>query len=497
MDSNNGKQLSPWKAPSRISLKRIRHKINSDLSVQTLSSSTIIEKNSQKQNVKRNRLVINKFALARSISTTVDENLTSLIVEKTHNDEHLLARLHQIMPPPPPSTTNNKNLNINYKSFSFDDTFQNSESNKISDEIVSLFPIDWSLKSSCRFYSLNSSPFLNNFMKLRSTDESLALEYICSNISQDNEKALFRSLTSYWIYPHITWLRLFPRSQQQQQQNINFSSLDEQAQTALQDEWKITFQSLFQSFRTKYSTFFYMCTHTFNILFREDTLSQIIAIISPTTSGLRSTLEREGIEFTMADGGGSLNNSANKNNDEEDDENGDENDVTCAQWLEDMGLSTTSSTNSTNERRCLSSNKKILNEKTRSTTIIIRDLSSVNSLFNFLLNKSQRTCMSLTGPLSGIPPTLISPRPFLNSTLKYLNIHFQSNSMVTIDGGPLLPDRIKGLWNLITEKNQQIQMICTNVERTSALNLDGEQGRTIKQISINDKRDLRVQFSTV
>ncbi|CAF2609275.1 unnamed protein product [Rotaria sp. Silwood2] len=199
-------------------------------------------------------------------------------------------------------------------------------------------------------------------------------------------------------------------------------------------------------------------------------------------------------------GDGSLNNSANKNNDEEDDENGDENDVTCAQWLEDIGLSATSSTHSTNmtnERRHLSSNKKHSNEKTRSTTILIRDLSSVNSLFNFLLNKSQRTCMSLTGPLTGIPPTLISPRPFLNSTLKYLNVHFQSNSMVTIDGGPLLPDRIKGLWNLFTEKNQQIQMTCTNVERTSVLNLDGEQGRTIKQISINDKRDLRVQFATV
>ncbi|CAF4563194.1 unnamed protein product [Rotaria sp. Silwood2] len=383
MDQNGGKQLSPWKVPSRISLKRIRHKINSDLSTQTLSSSTIIEKNSQKQNIKRNRLVINKFALARSISTsTPNENLTPLIVEKTNNDEHLLARLHQIMPPPPPSI-NDKNFNVNFK-------------NKISDEILSLFPIDWSLKSSCRFYSLNSTPFLNNFMKLRSTDESLALEYICSNTSQDNEKALFRSLTSYWTYPHITWLRLFPRLQQQQQMNIKFSSLDEQAQIALQDEWKITFQSLFQSFRTKYSPFFYMCTHTFNILFREDPSSQIIAIISPTTSGLRSTFEREGIEFTMADGGGSLNNSASKNNDEEedDDENGDENDVTCAQWLEDMGLSATSSTNSTNERRCLSSNKKVSNEKTRSTTILIRDLSSVNSLFNFLLNKSQRTCMS-------------------------------------------------------------------------------------------------------
>jgi hypothetical protein len=182
----------------------------------------------------------------------------------------------------------------------------------------------------------------------------------------------------------------------------------------------------------------------------------------------------------------------NKNNDEEEDD--DENDVTCAEWLEDMGLSASSSTNTNNERRNIISKKKIFNEKFRSTTILIRDLSSVNSLFNFLLNKSQRTCMALTGPLTGIPPTLISPRPFLNSTLKYLNIQFQSNSMITIDGGPLLPDRIKGLWNLLTDKNQDIQMICTNVERTSSLNLEG---RTIKQISTNDNRQLRVQFTTV
>lgn len=139
-------------------------------------------------------------------------------------------------------------------------------------------------------------------MKLRSNDESLALEYVCSNIDHNNDKAHFRSLTSYWTYPHITWLKLFPRLQQQQQQsNVNFASLDEQAQIALQDEWKIAFQSLFQAFRTKYLSYFYMCTHTFNILFREDSSSQIIAVISPTTSGLRSTFEREGIEFTMAE----------------------------------------------------------------------------------------------------------------------------------------------------------------------------------------------------
>jgi len=311
MDTNGGKPLSPWKVPSRISLKRIRHKINSDLSLQTLSSSSsTIEKNSQKSNGKKTRVIINRFALARSISTpTSDENITPNIIssELDNNDQHLLARLQQIMPPPPPLPTsqiNDKNFNSTIKNFSLEDTFNNnnnSESNKYSDEIISLFPIDWSLKSSCRFSSLNSSTFLNNFLKLRSTDESLALEYICSNTKQDNEKAIFRSLTSYWTYPHISWLKLFPRSQQQQQTNIHFSSLDEQAQIALQDEWKIAFQSLFQSFRTKYSSFFYMCTHTFNILFREDSSSQILAIISPTTSGLRSTLQKEGIEFTMAE----------------------------------------------------------------------------------------------------------------------------------------------------------------------------------------------------
>ncbi|CAF1268920.1 unnamed protein product [Adineta steineri] len=512
MDMNGGKPLSPWKVPSRISLKRIRHKINSDLTLQTLSSATN-EKNSQKLNGKRQRPMINKFALARSISTpTSDENVTPTITTTTseknlhsnNNDEYLLAKLHQIMPPPSfvSTVSTDNHFHSTMKSFSFDDTFNNSpETNKISDESISLFPIDWSLKSSCRFHSLNSSAFLNNFMKLRSTDESLALEYICSNINQDNEKALFRSLTSYWTYPHIAWLKLFPRSQQQQQQqvNMNLASLDEQSQIAIQDEWKAAFQSLFQAFRTKYSTFFYMCTHTFNILFREDSSSQIVAIISPTTSGLRSALEREGIEFTMADGSSdSLNNSANKTNDDgEEDENGDENDATCVQWLEDIGLSASSSTNTNNDRRGVSSKKKPSNDKTRSTTILIRDLSSVNSLFNFLLNKSQRTCMALTGPLAGIPPTLISPRPFLNSTLKYLNVHFQSNSMVTIDGGPLLPDRLKGLWNLLTDKSQEIQMVCTNVERTSSLNLDGEHGRTIKQISINENRDLRVQFTTI
>ena len=125
MDPNGGKPLSPWKVPSRISLKRIRHKINSDLSLQPLSSA-INEKNSQKANGKRNRLAINKFALARSISTpTSDENHTPNINQP--NDEQLLARLQQIMPPPS-SQVVDQQFHTTMKHFAFDDSLNPTES---------------------------------------------------------------------------------------------------------------------------------------------------------------------------------------------------------------------------------------------------------------------------------------------------------------------------------------------------------------------------------
>jgi hypothetical protein len=126
MDTNGGKPLSPWKVPSRISLKRIRHKINSDFSLQTNPSSSTIEKCSQK----RNRLIINKFALSRSISTpTDDENVTPNFQSETNNnDQQLLAKLQQIMPPP--SQIIDNNFNSTMKHFSFETKFNNLESSK-------------------------------------------------------------------------------------------------------------------------------------------------------------------------------------------------------------------------------------------------------------------------------------------------------------------------------------------------------------------------------
>lgn len=144
MDTNGGKPLSPWKVPSRISLKRIRHKINSDLSLQSLSSSAN-DRTGPKANAKRNRPMINKFALARSISTpTSDENVvTPALTESTSEkslekqDENLLAKLHRVMPPPD-LVANDLQFQSTMKSFAFEETFTPADSSKTQSTSLSL-----------------------------------------------------------------------------------------------------------------------------------------------------------------------------------------------------------------------------------------------------------------------------------------------------------------------------------------------------------------------
>lgn len=125
MDLNGGKPLSPWKVPSKISLKRIQHKINSDLTVPSHSSSSNLDKTNTKNNVKRNRFLANKFALSRSISTpTPDENL-SQTSSTTTTDEHLLAKLQQIMPQQ--QTQQTYQMTSTMRSFSFEQTFSSQQ----------------------------------------------------------------------------------------------------------------------------------------------------------------------------------------------------------------------------------------------------------------------------------------------------------------------------------------------------------------------------------
>ena len=66
---------------------------------------------------------------------------------------------------------------------------------------------------------------------------------------------------------------------------------------ALNREWSESFRSLFHLLRARQCPFFYVCANSFTALFRAAGicgLSELHALITPTTRGFRQALKQEG-----------------------------------------------------------------------------------------------------------------------------------------------------------------------------------------------------------
>ena len=176
------------------------------------------------------------------------------------------------------------------------------------------------------------------------------------------------------------------------------------------------------------------------ILFRTENIagiSELQAIMTPTTKGIRKTLKDEGISYTLPlmekssvnfeaspekDDSFKENISVNNKNfaenvdkneekQEYDDEECDSN-----EWLETQGL----------KIRVLSKTRQSIRQdgtdsidnKPQSTLFI--QGGDVQALFNFLLNSKLLICN--VGPMSGVPPTILSNQPFIGATMQKLKV---------------------------------------------------------------------------
>jgi hypothetical protein len=173
------------------------------------------------------------------------------------------------------------------------------------------------------------------------------------------------------------------------------------------------------------------------ILFRTENIagiSELQAIMTPTTKGIRKTLKDEGISFTlplMEKSSANFETSPEKddstkenismtdkglaeNNEEKqecDDEECDSN-----EWLETQGLNI----------RVLSKTRQLIRQdgtdsidnKPQSTLFI--QGGDVQALFNFLLNS--KLIVTNVGPMSGVPPTILSNQPFIGATMQKLKV---------------------------------------------------------------------------
>ncbi len=299
------------------------------------------------------------------------------------------------------------------------------------------------------------------------------------------------------------------------------------------------FQSLFNSLKCNQCPYFYLLTQQFTVLFRAQNINgiqEMHAILTPSTKGLREQIQKDS-NFTMplmnnrksdqfdeitndctqpeppliatnenscltninnettqsvSDASNLVNSDDNSNSDElkkptnkkteeEDDNDSDDSDEPD-EWLEQIGLnSAVNFKSSVLQRNNKNTQNKDSNFDNRpKSTLLFDNAGDVQGLFNFLLNL--KNCVASCGALMGVPPTLISPLPFVNSTLQKLKVEQNLFKDRRPDGepfttyvldfiGPVMPYHIHRLCNLFRlTQSGNFEMNSVPFEQSVALN---------------------------
>lgn len=321
-----------------------------------------------------------------------------------------------------------------------------------------------------------------------------------------------------------------------------------------------SFKSLYNSLKSNHCPYFYVLTHSFMILFKAENLDgnqEMTAILTPSTKGLRQALKDINFSMPLAPAGmkksesgefknensnslGSENSNDKTNKSfgdenesnlncsgqekcldenaqdgiaekEEDDEENDDDCEEPDEWLEQIGLNSTvnfkSSVLQRNSKNAQKDSTYNFDNRPRST-LYFSEGGDVQALFNFLLNS--KSCMSSSGPLTGVPPTLLSPVSFIGATLqkikveqnviKSLNSFGDPFTQYAIDFiGPIMPYHIHRLCNLFkVTQATDFSMVCNLYDQSAGLNcakkVDDEKINSDSLIDISELNSLRNSY---
>lgn len=399
-------------------------------------------------------------------------------------------------------------------------------------ETVIKLPIDWSLKNRIRFSSSTPFPFEGQFKA--SEDATGTTSFVrciptknqliaATNIEDEKDffspsKKMMRTPDSKinhlihqeatgqldtshtaelrrfcftWIYPNLPWMKLFPRIENKADHKLNLTNGKSKQEQffkdsksdfckQLRDDWYSSLKSLYHLIRARQSAFFYICANNFTILFRAAGVGGIDtmhAIITPTTSGLRSMLKEEGINFTIplfdSNKDSKDNNDTNSNelNGEEFSDATDDSGFPVEEdsqiFLESLGLSqqdfpTIKTT----------TNKTFTDKEDKSKTLILIKGRDTNLLLTWLSNTE--VIIPTTGQLTGIPPTLLSPIAFSGASLYPLKLkssHVMHNNQLiySLDLiGPILPNIVYDLMKFFEITKKKFNSLIGNLDATSS-----------------------------
>ncbi|GLV38678.1 humpty dumpty [Carabus blaptoides fortunei] len=355
-------------------------------------------------------------------------------------------------------------------------------------------PIDWTLKTKLRLMS--SKQFAWN-RTLKTSEEASGitgfvrcLDTRTSTSLDTSPNAQFHQCCLYWQHPVLPWLQLFPRTQTKISASISGFATGS-IRESLQSAWADSLRSLFQLVRARQCPYFYVCANTFTACFRAAGIggySEMHVLLTPTTRGFRHSLRQEDIAFTMplknkhrsTDGsvldlGYDTLDSASQVSLEEsacasdatladdDDEPPDE------QWLESMGV------NAEDIKRINYTQAKITHraecevDNSEQSLLFVEGVEA-HGLYNFLLNC--KSIVASTGPLAGVPPTLLSPVSFHGASLQSLKVRenrIRDNNAdyFSIElAGPILPHTLHNLYSLLP-KDTSVTATFANIPSTA------------------------------
>ncbi|XP_008552266.1 protein downstream neighbor of son homolog [Microplitis demolitor] len=359
-------------------------------------------------------------------------------------------------------------------------------------------PMDWTLNTKMRFMS--PKPFAWNGKLKTSEQASGTTGFVrCLDTGEQettldtSPNARFHQCCLVWQHPSLPWLDLYPRSAGKVSASLASNSAVSNNQfikDALFSEWSESFRSLFHLLRAGQCPYFYVCANTFTVLFRAAGIcgiSEVHALLTPTTRGFRQSLKQQDIEYTMplrmggkrrsdvTDSGCDTFDSTTYNpEDVNPDYNTDDNDDDDAKdnLLESLGIE------DSEIKRINKFQKRIVMEKesevdtSKQSLIFVKGVEA-QALFNFLINC--KSAIAITGALAGVPPTLLAPVAFHGATLKPLKVR---ESIVRIENdkfhsleinGPILPHVLPSLCFLMRSSQlEKFSVSCAQLSSTKS-----------------------------
>ncbi|OTF80851.1 hypothetical protein BLA29_004600 [Euroglyphus maynei] len=333
-----------------------------------------------------------------------------------------------------------------------------------------------------------------------------------------------------WQHPHFSWMRLFPR-QPELKPGTQLSSMKPpmfqisptgSLADSLHSDFCLALHSLFKLLKAKYCPYFYLCANNFTVLFRASGVTnsnEAHALITPTTIGFRRLLETEAISFEMpfyANANSSVKSSPTSASnpdensksstsssgietdlqdliDSDDDDGDDDKDEESSNlWLESLGLSQQDfpslETSSLRRRRQMTTTstaqeisarhakKRIEDQSAQGkvkSLIRVNGIGQLQALLGLFINQ-RKICITTSGALAGIPPTILAPVAFQGAclrpiTVRHKTVMMNNRNITTLDfNGPILPHSIYGLTQLLRRlfSQQQEQNSMTVIRST-------------------------------